>query len=261
MGSNNATQALRGRAVLVTRPVHQADKLVRLIGDAGGEAVRFPALAIEAPTDPARAKEVLSSLHSFDLAIFVSPNAVDHGLALLGSTWPDAVPIAAVGEGSAAALRRNGIITVIVPPYGADSESLLATPQLSNLRSKRVLILRGVGGRELLAQELRRRGAEVAYAECYRRGQPRADPAELIGRWEQGRVHAVTVASGETLDNLFAMLGPDGQKLLCATPVFAPHVSIAERAKRFGLTQVAITPPGDEGLLRGLSAWFSSHTR
>jgi uroporphyrinogen-III synthase len=261
MASSNATQALRGRAVLVTRPVHQAHNLARLISEAGGEAVRFPALAIEAPADPARAREVLASLRSFDLAVFVSPNAVDHGLALLGGSWPDAVPIAAVGEGSAAALHRKGVVTVIVPAHGADSESLLAMPQLSNLRSKRVLILRGEGGRELLAQELRRRGAEVTYAECYRRVQPRADPAELIGRWERGGVNAVTVTSGETLDNLFAMLGPDGQKLLCVTPMFAPHASIAERAKRFCLTEVAITPPGDEGLLRGLSAWFALRTR
>jgi uroporphyrinogen-III synthase len=256
MASNNATQALRGRAVLVTRPAHQAQNLARLINEAGGEAVRFPALAIETPTDPARAKEVLASLRRFDLAVFVSPNAVDHGLALLGSSWPEAVPIAAVGEGSAAALRRKGILAAIVPAHGADSESLLAMPELSNLSSKRVLILRGEGGRELLAQELRRRGAEVTYAECYRRAQPRADPAELIGRWERGGVDAVTVTSGETLDNLFAMLGSDGQKLLCVTPVFAPHVNIAERAKRFGLTEVATTPPGDEGLLIGLSAWF-----
>jgi uroporphyrinogen-III synthase len=261
MNANSAAQPLSGRAVLVTRPVHQAGNLARIIAEAGGEAVRFPALAIEAPADLARVKDVLTRLRSFDLAVFVSPNAVDHGFALLGTTWPPSVPVAAMGEGSAAALRRQGITAVIVPSLGADSESLLATPQLKNVRGKRVLILRGEGGRELLAEELQRRGARVTYAECYRRVQPRIDPAALIARWEQGGLHAVTVMSGATLDNLWAMLGPRGQRLLRVTPVFVPHTSIAERAEHLGLTEVAVTPAGEGGVLRGLSEWFSLRAR
>jgi uroporphyrinogen-III synthase len=261
MTSSRAAQPLLGRAVLVTRPVHQAGKLVRLIAEAGGEAVRFPALAIEAPTDSARVKDVLANLQSFDLAIFVSSNAVEHGFALMQGSWPPGVPVAAVGEGSATALRRHGIISVIVPSLGADSESLLATPQLEELRGKRVLILRGEGGREVLAEELRRRGAEVSYAQCYRRVQPRADSAALIARWEQGGLHAVTAMSGATLDNLWALLGSRGQRLLRITPLFVPHASVAERAGHLGLTEVAVTPAGDEGVLSGLRRWFSLRPR
>jgi uroporphyrinogen-III synthase len=219
--------------------------------------VRFPALAIEPLTDPARVKELLLSLQTFDLAIFVSGNAVDHGLALLGSRWPPAVPVAAVGEGSAATLRRHGIVTVIVPSGGADSESLLVAPQLQNLDGKRVLILRGEGGRELLAEELRLRGADVTYAECYRRVRASTDPDAIISRWKRGGLHAVTVMSGETLGNLQAMLEPRGRELLRATPLFVPHASIAERAGRIGIAEVVVTPPGDEGMVRGLRAWFS----
>jgi uroporphyrinogen-III synthase len=258
---NGSAQPLRGRAVLITRPSHQAERLARLISEAGGEAVRFPALAIEPPADLDRAREVLHSLRSFDLAVFISVNAVDHGLALLGGSWPASVAVAAVGEGSAAALHRHGIASVIVPSSGADSESLLAAPELENLQGKRVLILRGEGGRELLAGALRQLGANVAYAECYRRVRPCADPGTVITRWEGGGLHAVTVMSGETLDNLQAMLGPPGRRLLRATPLFVPHASIAERAERIGATEVTITPPGDEGVMRGLCAWFSLHPR
>ena len=260
MTRSGPAQPLLGRAVLVTRPAHQAEKLARLVREAGGEAVLFPALAIESPADPAPVREILARLANFDLAVFVSPNAVEHGLALLEGAWPAGVPAAAMGEGTAAALRRYGVRSVIVPP-GADSESLLETPQLKSLRGKCVLILRGEGGREVLAEELRQRGAEVAYAECYRRLRPRNDPAALIARWEQGGLHAVTVMSGETLDNLWDMLGSRGQQLLRDTPLFAPHANIAQRAAGLGLTEVAVTPPGDEGLVRGLSAWFSLHTR
>ncbi len=262
MTISSAAPPLLGRAVLITRPAHQAENLARLIAEAGGEAVRFPALAIEGPADLARVKDVLTTrLRSFDLAVFVSPNAVDRGFALLGTPWPVSVPVAAVGEGSAAALRRHSIRTVIVPSLGADSESLLATPQLNDVRGKRVLILRGDGGRELLAEELRRRGAEVTDAECYRRVQPRTDPAPLIARWEQARLHAVTVMSGATLDNLWAMLGAKGQRLLRVTPLFAPHASIAERAEHLGLTEVTVTPSGEEGILKGLNEWFSLRAR
>jgi len=261
MSNSRSAQPLQGRAVLVTRPFHQAENLARLISEAEGEAVRFPALAIGPPTDPARVKDLLLGLQTFDLAVFVSGNAVDHGLALLARTWPPAVTVAAVGEGSAAALRRHGIATAIVPSGSADSESLLAAPQLKNLHGRRVLILRGEGGRELLAEQLRLRGADVTYAECYRRVRPCADPGAIISRWERGALHAVTAMSGETLDNLQLMLGSRGQQLLRTTPLFVPHASIAERAGRIGLTEVTVTPPGDEGMVRGLRAWFSLPSR
>jgi uroporphyrinogen-III synthase len=260
MNNNSAAQSLQGKAVLVTRPSHQAEKLAMLIVAANGEAVRFPALAIEPPSSPDRVKELLRNLATFDLAVFASANAVDHGLALLGGKWPSAVTVAAVGEGSAAALRNRGITTVVVPSGGADSEALQAVPQLQRLDGKRVLIVRGEGGRELLAEELRLRGAHVTYAECYRRVRPRADPMAIISRWERGALHAVSVMSGETLDNLQAMLGPGGQQLLRNIPLFVPHPSIAERAKSIGLTEVVVTPPGDEGMVRGLCAWFSLRT-
>jgi uroporphyrinogen-III synthase len=254
-------QPLRGRAVLVTRPIHQADRLVGLLNAAGGEAVLFPALAIEPPSNPASVRQLLARLASFDLAIFVSSNAVEHGLALLARAWPDAVPIAAIGAHTAAALSRRGVVCDVVSA-GADSESLLVMPELTGLgEGKRVLILRGEGGREVLADRLREQGAHVTYAECYRRQRPCADATALIARWERGELHAVTVMSGETLENLWNMLGEAGQRLLRHTPLFAPHPNIGQHAAGLGLTEVAITPPGDDGVLRGLTAWFALRAR
>jgi len=248
--------ALRGRAILVTRPAHQAEPLARLIEDRGGDPVRFPALAIAPPSVPWVAKQALGRLASFDLAIFVSANAVDSGLALLGGPWPQSVVAAAMGEGTAAALHRHGVGGVVVSAAGADSESLLCSDRLQNVRGRRVLILRGEGGRELLADELRRRGAMVEYAQCYRRVRPATDPAPLIARWQQGAIHAVTVMSGQTLDNLFTMLGPAGQALLRATPLFAPHSSIVARARSAGIGQAVVTAPGDGGVLQAMAEWF-----
>jgi len=261
MTSPAALQPLRGRAVLVTRPSRQSDRLSRLVRDAGGEAVLFPALAIEPLPDAGASLAALGGLTTFDYAIFISSNAVEMGAALVTGAWPETLLVVAVGEGTAGALRSKGFADVIVPQLGADTESVLALPQFGRPEGKRILIFRGQGGRELLAEALRKRGAEVAYVECYRRIRPLHDPSQLIARWEAGALHAVTAMSAETLDNLWAMLGARGQRLLLGTPLFVPHSSIAERAARLGLTEVAVTPPGDEGLARGLAAWFSLRAR
>lgn len=261
MPKAGALEPLRGRAILITRPSHQSGRLASLIREAGGEPLLFPALTIEPPSDPGPARAVLERLDRCDYAIFVSSNAVEMGLALLTGPWPRHPRAVAVGEGTAAALRNRGLPGVIVSQASADSEGLLALPQLAGPQGKRILIFRGQGGREQLGDELRRRGADVAYVECYRRGRPASEPFELLQRWENGALHAVTVMSGETLDNLWLMIGARGQRLLSATPLFVPHSSIAERAARLGLTELAVTPAGDEGMLRGLAAWFSLHSR
>jgi uroporphyrinogen-III synthase len=260
---------LSGRAVLVTRPAEQTEKQARLIRAAGGEPVSFPALAIEPPADVAKVKAALAGLPSADLVIFVSPNAVERAFQLVAGPWPAGLQVAAVGEATAAALRPHvvqagagaGAAAVIVSADGADSEALLTMPQLQDLRGKRVIICRGEGGRELLAETLVQRGAETSYVEVYRRVRPDSDPAEIVALWERGGLHAVTVMSSETLDNLWAMLGERGCQFLRTTPLFVPHANIAERAAHLGLTEVAITPPGDEGISRGLSMWFSLHPR
>lgn len=246
------TAPLAGRAVLVTRPAHQADGLAQAIRAAGGEAVVFPALTIEA-VPVAELAGPLAQLAGADIVIFISPNAAQFGMAAIG-TLPAGVIVFAVGPGTARALQARGVAAVT--PDGQDSEALLALPALHAVAGKRVVIVRGVGGRPLLADTLAARGATVHFLECYRRGRPDADAASLLARWRAGGVDAVTVASAETLANLAALLGEGGRDLLAATPLFAPHEKIADAARRFGLTQVVATAGGDAGLIEGLINWF-----
>jgi len=146
---------------------------------------------------------------------------------------------------------------VLAPSTGADSEHLLALPELARVRGLRILIFRGEGGRELLAEALRARGAEVDYAECYRRGRPEAaDPVPLLEALAAGRLRAVTVFSGETLDNLMGLLGEAAPRLF-AIPLFAPHPRIAAHAARLGFVAASATPPGEAGLIDGLVEYFS----
>lgn len=251
------SQALDGRTILVTRPAHQANVLTQLIEQAGGRTLLFPAMAIEPPLDPRAAVALLHEIASFDLSIFVSANAVEQAFALAPGLARGLRTVFAVGAATARALQSHGIADVIVPEDAADSEALLRLPQLENVRDQRVLIVRGEGSRELLADTLEQRGALVRRAECYRRARPNSDPSALLAQWQAGRIDAVIAMSTDTLTNLWDLLGESGRALLIGTPLFVPHARIAEAAAHLGLVDVAITDAGDEGVVRGLSAWFA----
>lgn len=248
---------LAGRRIVVTRPRGQAAALAGLIGEAGGEAIRFPAIEIADPLDAGPARALLARLEGFDTAVFISANAAERGLALLGRPWPAKVRAAAVGPGTRRALEQGGLRDVIAPEGQADSEALLALPAFAALAGRRVAIMRGEGGRELLREALQARGATVEYAQCYRRLRPRADPAPLLADWSRGAVHAVTVGSAEALANLRAMLGERGDGLLRETPLFVPHPRVADHARRLGHARVVVAGAGDGEMLAALVAYFA----
>jgi len=241
--------SLAGRGIVVTRPRELALGLAQLIENAGGQAILFPALAIEDLPPP----EPLRRLKAFDLAIFISPTAV-HKAVKNEMLWPR---VAAVGPGTRRELEKRGMRSVLAPLDGADSDALLEVPELRRVAGKRVLILRGEGGRELLGDTLKSRGARVEYAECYRRVRPDSDPAPLLAAWANGAVHAVSVFSSGSLENLFAMLGEPGAAQLRETPLFVPHRRIAEHARRLGVGEAVVAGPGDDETLERLVAYFA----
>ena len=242
----------------MTRPREQAGRLAALLESAGARALVFPALEIAAPADPAPARRIIERLAQFDLAAFVSPTAVERAFALIAA-WPAGLRAAAVGQGSARELERRGVRDVIAPASGSDSEALLAMPELGEVRGRRIVVFRGEGGRELLGETLRTRGATVEYAEIYRRTRPRADAGPLLQAWQRGEVQAVGVSSAASLRNLFEMLGAAGAEALRATPLFAGHERVAAEARRLGVREVRVAGPGDEELLAGLVAYFAGH--
>lgn len=235
---------LAGKRIVVTRPRELAGGLAALIAKARGEALLYPTIEIRDPEDAAPARALLARLQEFDLAVFVSPSAARKALELAaGRAWPR---VAAVGEGTRRELEQRGFRDVIAPSGQADSEALLALPELAQVTGFRVLILRGAGGRELLGETLAARGAKVEYAECYRRVRPAALPPD-------GRIDAVCVSSGEALANLVAMLG---RERLEHTPVFVSHARVAAQAADLGLHRAMPAGPGDPEMLAALVAYF-----
>ena len=240
------SESLRDRGILVTRPREQAANLARLIERAGGRAHLFPAIEIADIAPPA----ALTRLQTFDLAVFVSPTAASKIMGQLAA-WPRALRAAAVGAGTRRELERRGVTDVISPGEGADSEALLAVPEMQRVAGKRIVIFRGEDGRALLGETLRERGAQVEYAACYRRARP-AGPKPL----KRDEIDAVTVSSSQGLANLFEMLDP---AFLRATPLFVPHPRVAEEARVRAVQHVVTTGTSDEKMLDGLVAYFRSH--
>ena len=256
------TAPLAGISVLVTRPMGQAEGLANKIRDMGGSVVMLPAIDIQPTGDPHALAERIGRMREFDLIIFVSPTAVQwawpHILARHGD-WPHGFKVAAVGQGTARVLRDFDMKHVIAPEDGSGSERLLALPEFIDIEPRHVLIVRGEGGRELLADGLTARGARVEYAECYRRGKPNLDPAPIIDLWQRQGVQAVTVTSVESLDNLFDLLGSAGRDLLLGTPMFVHHARIAEAARARGVSTVIETGPDETGLLQSLIHHFAEN--
>ncbi|MCG2578552.1 uroporphyrinogen-III synthase [Dechloromonas sp. XY25] len=250
---------LAGRTVVVTRPQAQAAPLAEAIAADGGVPLVFPLLEIAPAADPQPLLEAAARLGEYALAVFVSPNAVDHALPVLlaPGPWPVALQPAAVGPGTVKALAERGVAGCIAPTERFDSEALLALPELAaeRMTGRRVAIFRGDGGRELLADTLRERGATVDCIACYRRSGPSAGVAPLLAAWREGRLDALTVSSSEGLRHLVDLLDGEGRTFLQQTPLFVPHARIAEIARTLGLSNIILTDAADAGLLAGLRAY------
>lgn len=240
---------LRGLSVLVTRPQAQAQSLVKQINQLGGRAILLPLLAIRAVETPALLQQQLAHLSDFDLAIFISPNAVQYGMAAIAAAHASLPKkVACIGASSAQRLRELGVRNVLVSTQQSDSEALLALPELCDMQGQRVMILRGDGGRELLGDTLKARGASVEYASCYQRSAALVTLADVL----RDTPDVITVTSSEALSYLRTLL--DSHLELLATPLFVPHARIAQLAVQQGWQNVTLTDAGDAGLLAALVA-------
>ena len=239
---------LHGRHIVITRPIGQAGKLTGLIKEAGGEVVSFPLIEI-APLENYQAfEEVMSHLHEYDWAIFISSNAVQNAMPLVSKLkLPSNLKFAAIGPSTAAELSKFGIQNTLIPQDRFDSESLLALPEMQAVNNQKVMIFRGVGGREVLADTLKSRGAEVHFAECYQRINPQKDLSMITMLSQQGLLDAIVITSSEAMRHLLAMA--NNQEWLKNVKLCVNHARIAEETNQLGLNVHVATAPGDEAML------------
>ncbi len=243
--------------VLVTRPLQQCRSLCRLVDDSGGNGMPWPAIEIDAHEPDLDALEALGGASASDLAIFVSRNAVINGVPLLtGRSTPR---IAAIGPSTERALREAGLVPD-VKSAGFDSEALLSHPDLDRLSGRQAIIFRGVGGRELLGEQLIARGARVTYLEVYRRrrrSSTREERAGLLDRWSSGGIDVYTATSVEILEALHADLGAEFSSLLSATPLVTASRRVVQRSEALQHRAERILAPGpdDRSLVEAIASW------
>jgi len=256
----NPNRPLDGKHILVTRPREQSDRLVELIEAAGGVPVICPVIEILGPSNPAALESRIEELGTYDMAIFISPTAAERCLKsiLARREWPSNIAVAAVGQGTAQKLETLGVNDITSPADQADSESLLKLSGMQNLAGKRIIIFRGEGGRELLADTLRIRGAVIDYAECYRRTKPDSSKNPLRRVMRQIDLAGITVTSSEGLANLLEMAGSENRQKIASIPFFVLHERIAVTARNQGIHTVVTTRGGDSGLLEGMVKFFRS---
>lgn len=196
------TTLLNDKTVIVTRPQEQATSLCQSLTDLGASVILFPTLEILPMADQNTLCKSLAALQTNDTVIFASSNAVIQSF----STKPDLnLPniVIAMGPATQQSLSDYHIDSLI--PNQFNSEALLTMSCLQNLTDKSVAIVAGVGGRELLENQLRTRGANVNKVESYQRTIPNADMNAQIPDWQTQAIDAIIVTSGESLQNLVTM--------------------------------------------------------
>jgi uroporphyrinogen-III synthase len=253
---------LRGLGVLLTRPLVQAQRTAAALRDTGARVFILPALEITPVDSSPQLDAVLARARDADWVVFISANAVEHGLPQIARTGGTGgqTRIAAIGAATRAALVAGGYAEVVMPLAGNDSEALLAHPDLQHVTGQHIIIVRGQsegGGRRLLGETLSRRGATVHFAECYLRAKPQPDPASLeslLASWKIGEVDAVQVMSVETLENLVSLIAERGLALLCNTCLLAPHRRIAQAAHALGCSDTRVCGLDDAQLIACLAA-------
>ncbi len=253
---------LSGFVVLMTRPERQADELITAIEDYGGEAIRFPVIDIE-PKKSADIKRCLNMLPTADITIFISKNAVLYGLHYVNG---DETAIAAIGPGTKSAIELADKHVDIIPLQGYDSEHLLAEAELQNVSGKNIRIIRGEGGRELLADTLRKRGAKVNYMSVYRRLSHTYTPnflASLEHRWRNDQVNCVIAMSVSSLNTLLEILPTSCCELLNKTPLATPSARVLQTASdKIPNTKVWLADnPQTDGMIRALIACREAECR
>jgi len=231
------TASLYGKWILVTRPSGQAEPLCKLIEQHHGKALRFPTLEIQAVTIDTKE---LENVFSGDWLIFTSRNAVDFALQAFDGKMPS-LKLAAVGQATAEALLQAGFVVSCSPQHDFSSEGLLAEAMMQQVRGQKITVIRGVGGREQLAKVLQQRGAEVGYLEIYRRCRPENKPDRLVKHLQAGDLAAITITSGEALENLITMLDETSGMALRRIPMVVVSDRIAELARQMGFIKITVS--------------------
>ena len=226
------TQPLAGLTVVVTRPVRQAERFIGMLRSRGATVVAFPTVAIEPVPLGAEVRAALAA-QPIDWVVYTSANAVEQALAQTGRLQ---AATAAIGRATARAVEAAGGRVDAIPATGADSEGLLALPAFAAPSGQRIVVFKGIGGRDALRAELARRGAVVVVAEVYRRvpAVPAVGSVEKLAGACATESTVVAVTSIEVLESLLRLAPASRAPHLEDAILLVPANRVATAARRHG---------------------------
>lgn len=244
-------------SILVTRPTPAAEELVSRLRTAGRVAWAMPLIEFTPGTGLDDLPGQLTSLQSGDLVFLLSQHAIHYAhpaLARAGVLWPASLHYYAIGRTTALALHTVSGHDVVWPHERETSEILIQLPALQQVAGKRALILRGNGGRELLAETLQQRGADVQFVECYQRCAKIYQGAIEGRRWRDRQVDTLVVTSGEMLQQLYSLFPEiDREEWLLHCRLIVVSERLATRAAELGWRDIRVAEGADnDALLRAL---------
>lgn len=245
---------LHNKLVWLTRPLGQNAVLQSALENLGARVFCLPLLEI-IPLLPTGANRTrLQNLDQYDLVFYVSSNAANAGMAAINNWWPQYpahILNFAVGPGTAAVIEQHGLL-VHYPTQRMDSEAMLALPQLQSIAGKKALIVRGVGGREILSAGLLERGASVDYAELYERKAPHYALDYLQECVHQHSPDALVVSSSEAMDNLKTLFS-NWYEPWPTLPLYVASQRLADHARAAGFQNMQVMAGAtDATIIEGL---------
>lgn len=245
------TAGLQGAGIVIARAEGRGESLRDRLLAVGAEVLLFPVIAIRAVPESVLPAAVP------DWLIFTSVPAVEHGLEICRRRISGDTRIAAIGEATAQALRDAGAVVHAVPER-QESEGLLDLPEFQAVQEADCWIIKGAGGRELLAGALAARGARITLVDVYERGLPQTSMEPLLEWWRGGRVNALVVSSRSSLINLHAMLNDEGRRFLGETQLVMPTERMLKLAHELHIRPAPLiaTDISDQALLTTLQAWW-----
>ena len=250
---------LDDKTVVVTRPSAQARNISEELRRRRATVIHFPVLDVTTVANPESAKNILARLDEYDVVIFISGSAVHHAVKLTQELDLNfrGKQLATVGTATEAVLQEHGYNASIIPATGFSSEALLAHESLQQVTGKKILVVRGIGGREHLRQGLEARGAQVNYAEVYQRRLPDKRSAANLDRLPEEDT-AVLVYSPESAKNLWSLCNSKERKWLTKTTLVTGSeriVQVARSSTGLKYNFIVAANPSDEAMLQALIEW------
>ena len=222
--------------ILLTRPEGRNQSMIEILSQHRISYTVTPLLQVQA-TNNTQHKTAIAHFKNADIVIFISTNAVLFSTKSIALNTCTSTQFYAVGDATFHALQAQGITAFKAPSDCQQTEGLLTLNELQDLSDKKIVIVRGVGGRETLAETLTQRGGKVNYWETYQRVYPAIDDA-IPYQWRDAKVDTIIITSGEILHSLNKLVPKELFAWLRACHIIVPSSRVKEQALAYGLNKV-----------------------